>query len=410
MWVSSGASGSEIASNVFNNNNQMGGVSYDSAGNQTVVNGNSVAYDAENRQIAVTEPASLGGGTERYYYDGTGQRVAKSGPDGSMTVFVYDAFGQLSAEYSNLATSSPCTTCYLTSDYLGTTRLITDQNGQVVARHDYLPFGEEVGANAGGRNGQWGPGSDNIVQKFTGQERDAETGTDYFHARYYSGALGRFTSPDPGNAGADLYNPQSWNAYAYVNGNPLANVDPNGMWSIDDPGDPGFPGDPCDWDPFLCGGWDFPPIFSGGGEGGGGGSSSGHGGGGGNTSSPSSNKPTPSVFPPGSFPGGETLGLPPGMTIPGPFGLPEGCDFGPCGVLPQLTPQQAAQINAAFYALAADFWRGIKIWVNGRGAPGDPYETRLFGTHWCGPGGPAQRSTIPINRVMCTTSVMTIIN
>lgn len=33
MWVSAGASGGEIASNVFNGNNQMGGVSYDNAGN-----------------------------------------------------------------------------------------------------------------------------------------------------------------------------------------------------------------------------------------------------------------------------------------------------------------------------------------------------------------------------------------
>lgn len=40
-------------------------------------------------------------------------------------------------------------------------------------------------------------------------------GLDYFNARYFSGALGRFTSPDPGNAGVDITNPQTWNAYAY---------------------------------------------------------------------------------------------------------------------------------------------------------------------------------------------------
>jgi hypothetical protein len=34
-------------------------------------------------------------------------------------------------------------------------------------------------------------------QVFTGKERDAETGLDFFGARYYSGAQGRFTSPDP---------------------------------------------------------------------------------------------------------------------------------------------------------------------------------------------------------------------
>jgi GH24 family phage-related lysozyme (muramidase) len=43
-----------------------------------------------------------------------------------------------------------------------------------------------------------------------------------------SAGLGRFMSPDPGNAGADFTNPQSWNGYAYVLGNPLGNTDPSG--------------------------------------------------------------------------------------------------------------------------------------------------------------------------------------
>jgi YD repeat-containing protein len=79
MWVSAGASAGEISGNVFNTANQISGASYDNSGNQTVVNGNSVAYDAENRQVAVTEPPALGGGTENYFYDGAGQRVEKSG-------------------------------------------------------------------------------------------------------------------------------------------------------------------------------------------------------------------------------------------------------------------------------------------------------------------------------------------
>jgi RHS repeat-associated protein len=199
MWVSAGASGNEIAGNVFNAANQISGASYDNSGNQTVVNGNSVAYDAENRQVAVTEPPALGGGTENYFYDGAGQRVEKSGP-GGRTTFVYDAMGQMAAEYSTTANASPCATCYLTPDYLGTPRMVTDQNGNLVARHDYLPFGEEVGANWAGRNGQWGAQNDTIAQKFTGQERDGETGVDYFQARYYHSGMGRFTSPDPANA------------------------------------------------------------------------------------------------------------------------------------------------------------------------------------------------------------------
>src|SRR5689334_16815751 len=105
--------------------------------------------------------------------------------------------------------------------------MITDQNANVVARHDYLPFGEELTNGQAGRNAQFGP-IDGVNQKFTGQMRDSETQLDYFNARYFGGALGRFTSPDPANAGADLTDPQTWNAYAYVRNNPLAFTDPTG--------------------------------------------------------------------------------------------------------------------------------------------------------------------------------------
>jgi RHS repeat-associated protein len=54
------------------------------------------------------------------------------------------------------------------------------------------------------------------------------TGLDYFNARYYSSAQGRFISVDPENAGASLWDPQSWNGYAYVSNNPLAFTDPTG--------------------------------------------------------------------------------------------------------------------------------------------------------------------------------------
>jgi uncharacterized protein RhaS with RHS repeats len=50
-----------------------------------------------------------------------------------------------------------------------------------------------------------------------------------FQGRYYGSALGRFSSPDPGSAGVDITDPQSWNAYAYVGNNPLAYTDPTGM-------------------------------------------------------------------------------------------------------------------------------------------------------------------------------------
>lgn len=70
--------------------------------------------------------------------------------------------------------------------------------------------------------------ADQLRAKFTGQEHDG-TGLDFFNARYLSGAQGRFTSADPGNAGANPGDPQSWNGYAYVNNNPLTYTDPSGM-------------------------------------------------------------------------------------------------------------------------------------------------------------------------------------
>jgi RHS repeat-associated protein len=67
----------------------------------------------------------------------------------------------------------------------------------------------------------------------TGKERDAESGLDYFGARYYGSSMGRFMSPDwvdvPDSIPyADMDNPQSFNLYSYVRNNPLSNSDPDG--------------------------------------------------------------------------------------------------------------------------------------------------------------------------------------
>jgi RHS repeat-associated protein len=66
----------------------------------------------------------------------------------------------------------------------------------------------------------------------TGKERDAETGLDYFGARYLSSTQGRWTSPDPTLLSVNAYNPQSWNRYTYVLNNPLKFIDPLGLWEL----------------------------------------------------------------------------------------------------------------------------------------------------------------------------------
>lgn len=71
-------------------------------------------------------------------------------------------------------------------------------------------------------------------QKFTGKERDSESGLDYFGARYYGSSLGRFTSPDPAKLDIrHLLNPQKWNKYAYTINNPLRYFDPDGQEEVD---------------------------------------------------------------------------------------------------------------------------------------------------------------------------------
>jgi RHS repeat-associated protein len=74
--------------------------------------------------------------------------------------------------------------------------------------------------------------------RFTGKERDAESGNDYFDARYYSSAMGRFMSPDWSTVPvpipfADITNPQSLNLYAYVGNNPLTRFDSDGHVVVD---------------------------------------------------------------------------------------------------------------------------------------------------------------------------------
>lgn len=83
-----------------------------------------------------------------------------------------------------------------------------------------------------------------LAYKFTGYERDAESGLDNAQARYNSSSLGRFMSPDPANTGADQTNPQSWNMYSYVLNNPLPLIDPTGLECVWDDGSYDSPGDP----------------------------------------------------------------------------------------------------------------------------------------------------------------------
>jgi RHS repeat-associated protein len=112
--------------------------------------------------------------------------------------------------------------------------MVVDKTGSLagVTRHDYLPFGEELGAGAGGRAQGYGA-VDNVRQQFTGYERDGETNLDYAQARYFASTQGRFTSVDPLLASGRPPGPQTWNRYAYALNSPLRYTDPTGMEGSD---------------------------------------------------------------------------------------------------------------------------------------------------------------------------------
>jgi len=72
-----------------------------------------------------------------------------------------------------------------------------------------------------------------LASRSTGKERDAESGNDYFGARYYASTMGRWLSPDWSEGPeaipyASYTNPQSLNLYNYVLNNPLRNRDSDG--------------------------------------------------------------------------------------------------------------------------------------------------------------------------------------
>ena len=117
-----------------------------------------MGYDGEDRMTSF-----IGGQAVSYAYDGEGRRVKKVSPT-ETRVYVYDAQGQLAAEYGPLAAVGG--QHFLTADHLGSTRLVTDADGNRTSLHDYLPFGEEIPAGLGGRTALWGA-TDNISQRFT---------------------------------------------------------------------------------------------------------------------------------------------------------------------------------------------------------------------------------------------------
>ena len=188
-------------------------------------------YDAENR----LSQATVAGVTTSYDYDADGQRVKKStgtlywyGPGGEV-LDETDTTGATQNEYiffagKRTARVDSSGVHYYFSDHLGSASVLSNASGSMIEEEsDFYPFG--------GERVVIGPGPNHY--KFTGKERDPETGCDYFGARYYCNTIGRFITPDWA-AGpitvpfAKFGDPQSLNLYNYVENAPINRIDADG--------------------------------------------------------------------------------------------------------------------------------------------------------------------------------------
>ncbi len=220
--------------------NQLTGYCYDTAGNLLLYGAcpsgsftPTYDYDAENR---LYNPQA----EYTYFYDADGVRIRKAASATVGTMYWPDPSGEYLMETNGSGTINEeyiyfngariarvdrpgGTVHYYFSNHLGTASVITDASGNIEQQTDYYPFGGVA----------YTSGSDPNHYKFTGKERDSESGLDMFGARYYGSGLGRFMTPDwaakPTNVPyASFANPQSLNLYSYVNNNPTTTRDPDG--------------------------------------------------------------------------------------------------------------------------------------------------------------------------------------
>lgn len=183
--------------------------------------------------LIVSSGENPGGGQPT---SGETAKVMSASPAGG-SFYIYSFDGRLLAEYNLygqcvrdyiymgaqlVAEYQPSTSLYYyyTSDQINSTRMVTDDAGAVVYSAAHDPYG--------GIQRTWVNAFEPAL-KFSGKERDGESGLDYFGARYYDKSQYRFISVDPVVSPLlGISNPQYWNLYSYCGDNPVAYSDPNG--------------------------------------------------------------------------------------------------------------------------------------------------------------------------------------
>jgi len=216
---------------------------YDSAGNTT---SDSTNYTATYGLTGMLASLTKAGVTTSFSYDADNRRVRKvtSAGTSSTRIFVYDLDGQLLGEYDQAgvalkeyvwlgstpiavftadpnSASNPPWVYFIHADHLDTPRLVMDQNGG----RRWRWFAEPFGVSAPEDNPD-GIGAFTLNLRFPGQYADPETGLSYNYFRNYDNSIGRYTQSDPIGLDGGI------NTYAYVEGNPLSFIDPDGLVPI----------------------------------------------------------------------------------------------------------------------------------------------------------------------------------
>jgi RHS repeat-associated protein len=173
--------------------------------------GYTYTYDGQNRRFE----SNLPGGVRHYFYQGSSASVIAEYPVNlglPWTDYVY-----LGTE--RVAKNVNGTVSYYFGDHLGSTALMTDASGNVLSNfpHKYTAFGMDDPHYV----------APSETRRYTGKERDAESGLDYYGARHMASMLGRFMTPDP--TGGHMENPQTLDKYVYVANNPVSLTDPTGL-------------------------------------------------------------------------------------------------------------------------------------------------------------------------------------